>query len=316
MAIADSAISYASPLKDLITSALRRLRNISSWSFPAKLILTGFVGGLGGTGLVSFLSEYATYFYSLSNGVRPPAEGVPYLKATVTLGSLFLLVSGGLIFLVTTLIFKLLISNFSLNERVLRLLATRGNKTVLDRARNILAQPTLERLRGYTWKMLALGAIGSAALLFVLMRYLALGAVAAALDENLNHYVANIISITFSVALGLTFIVAGRPALLWWLAALASLVNVVFWMFVLFNPNYHAQILRHIGYGGGIPIVVELKEDAGERLIGVKYLILRSSASLMLYDEEVNKIIEIPIDRVAKITHDAGGLFDLKSNLP
>jgi hypothetical protein len=107
-----------------------------------------------------------------------------------------------------------------------------------------------------------------------------------------------------------------RPALLWWLAALASLVNVVFWMFVLFNPNYHAQILRHIGYGVGIPIVVELKEDAGERLIGVKYLILRSSASLMLYDEEVNKIIEIPIDRVAKITHDAGGLFDLKSNLP
>ena len=57
---------------------------------PLKLAVGAILGIVTGPGLLGFLSEYATYRYSLYYGLRPPLEGIPYLRAAVTLGSFVL----------------------------------------------------------------------------------------------------------------------------------------------------------------------------------------------------------------------------------
>ncbi len=59
---------------------IETVKTASRFSIPIKIILAGIVSALGGSGYIGFLSEYATYFYALSNGFRIPAEGVTILK--------------------------------------------------------------------------------------------------------------------------------------------------------------------------------------------------------------------------------------------
>jgi hypothetical protein len=60
--------------------------------FPLKLLIGTVLGIALGPGFVGLLSEYATYYYAIDLGIRPPLEGIPYLKSAVTAGSLLLAV--------------------------------------------------------------------------------------------------------------------------------------------------------------------------------------------------------------------------------
>ena len=69
-----------------------------AWSLPRRILVSILVGFIAGPGLIGFLSEYATYLYALGADVRPPVEGIPYLRASVTLFSMTLATLVGLIF--------------------------------------------------------------------------------------------------------------------------------------------------------------------------------------------------------------------------
>jgi len=72
-------------------------RSALQWSLPIKLAVGAIVGLIGG-GFLGYNAEYATYNYAIQYGVRAPIEGIPYLKAAVTFGSFFLLLTGSLVF--------------------------------------------------------------------------------------------------------------------------------------------------------------------------------------------------------------------------
>ncbi|MFY1862145.1 hypothetical protein ACOTB5_29975 [Achromobacter xylosoxidans] len=81
----------------------RFVKSFVQWSLPAKLLVTAIVGLLGG-GFLGYNAEYATYNYAIQYGFRTPIEGIPYLRAAVTFGSFFLLLSGVAVFVTVWLV--------------------------------------------------------------------------------------------------------------------------------------------------------------------------------------------------------------------
>ncbi len=61
---------------------------------------------LGGSGLLGILSEFATYSYAIYYGFRPPVEGIPYLRVTITLVSFVLVIISMVTIIVIYLIAK------------------------------------------------------------------------------------------------------------------------------------------------------------------------------------------------------------------
>lgn len=71
-----------------------------SFTWVYKRLLPAILGALVGSNLVGFASEYATYSYALSIGMRPPVEGIPYLQSIVTIGTLFLSIATMVLFVI------------------------------------------------------------------------------------------------------------------------------------------------------------------------------------------------------------------------
>ena len=88
-----------------------RIKNIidryAALSVLFKLLISSSIGILAGASFIGFISEYATYYYAISYGVRLPVEGVPYLSITITLISILILVSSITTFAILSLYFKL-----------------------------------------------------------------------------------------------------------------------------------------------------------------------------------------------------------------
>ncbi|MGJ0516691.1 MAG: hypothetical protein ACR65O_13190 [Methylomicrobium sp.] len=77
------------------------IKKFISLSFPIKLIIGSIASVIAGPGVVSFVSEYASYYYALEIGVRPPLEGIPYLSATTALVSFIFALSASIVFIST-----------------------------------------------------------------------------------------------------------------------------------------------------------------------------------------------------------------------
>ena len=78
-------------------------------ALPIRLLLGGVISGLGGSGLVGFLSEYAAYSYAVFYGIRPPLEGIPYLRVAVTTATLVVFMGSAALFLLVVAFARFLI---------------------------------------------------------------------------------------------------------------------------------------------------------------------------------------------------------------
>jgi hypothetical protein len=65
--------------------------------FPLRLAVGGFVTLVAGTWL-GFVAEYAAYRWAIYYGMRPPLEGIPYLKVAVTGLSVCILFGGAIVY--------------------------------------------------------------------------------------------------------------------------------------------------------------------------------------------------------------------------
>ena len=86
---------------------IEKAKAIVPWSISAKLVLSSLLGLFGAAGLLGYLSKYATYNNAIHFGIRPPLEGIPYLRPAVAFGSLFLLLSGAAIFMLIAFVLRL-----------------------------------------------------------------------------------------------------------------------------------------------------------------------------------------------------------------
>jgi hypothetical protein len=274
-------------------------------------MLSALIGVLGGAGLLGYLSEYATYNYAIHYGFRPPLEGIPYLRPAVAFGSLFLLLSCGLVFAFIAFALRSLVWYVDAIPKMAALPFRMLRIDVKQAEWKAGQQLTVVRQRSL-WHHLAISLVFTT---------FALAAIALAVSargeghklllkpEPVAFVAIYILAIVFAVL---------RPNTIWWSAIIASATYFVVCVYLLFTPVKYSEFLRLLGYGGGISVRIELRDEKGESKVSsdVQQLMLRTTEAVILYDSDRNAYSEIPRDQIHRIVHDAGGMRRLPYVLP
>ncbi|RMM41901.1 hypothetical protein ALQ77_03195 [Pseudomonas corrugata] len=310
-------MNVATPEVNIFDSILLKTKKIIifawsslSWSLPIKLIIGALLGALGGSSILGLLSEYATYFYAISYGVRPPIEGIPYLKASVTLINLAFLISGSLIYCLTILAFKIFAK---LNNWTSYLVKWRPNSRI-PRLLMTFNPDLSEYFKNKPWWLGWAAAIATGTIIYSIFFIIAY-------PQNLTKIrpdILNIAIISYSIFAAFAFITLIRPSTIKWIALITTAIYFSAWVVFLFNPNYYSNLLRLVGYGGGIPVTIELIDSTSSKnnLDKKLYLIIRSTEAFILLNDSTNQFIEIPKNQIKMIKHDTGGLDYLLPYLP
>ncbi|MFJ1256626.1 hypothetical protein [Cupriavidus sp. CuC1] len=115
---------------------IKLMRSSLAWNPDIHMLLMAIVPPAGAS-VLGVVSEYATYNYVIHYGFRPSFEGVPYLKATVTLISFFILFIGALVFAGIVFLIRSFVAQFSIAEKLAEHIATR--LLTSDEGKRILA---------------------------------------------------------------------------------------------------------------------------------------------------------------------------------
>lgn len=299
-----------------LSNSFSKFKELVQWSLPIKLTLSALVGTLGGAGLLGYLSEYATYSYAIHFGIRPPLEGIPYLKATVAIGSFLLLLSSALFFALTCFLFRLL------------LLASREAANLVEYLFSKIWGRRQSRLHlfDHTHPLQPMTMLDVIPLLFVFMAFFSI--VIPILDSSTvasfreSSFGKGITSIVILVVFGSYGAAVIFPAIyvrgLWWIGMIFTLLYFTVLVSLLFSPNQYSTFLRLIGYGGGLPVLIQLTDETPADINSSRelHLMLRTTEAFILYDNDHDKFVEIPKDQVRRITHASNGLQNLWYILP
>jgi hypothetical protein len=286
---------------------MSKLRGIGDWSLPARVLLFGVVSALSGAGIVSFLVEFATYTYALSYGFRPPVEGIPYLRSTVTLMSLLLVILGAVAIAIMYLIVFLAPSLFFGRREDGTLSGVIPQWIRALSRRNALLSVLIASILVVCFTYLGKPVIESG--------FRPLQQVGVVLQGPRTWQ-----SFAIAVVIGLWVMVdlLRNPSHGWGVILAYVLLIYSSVVFLLFDPRFHAGLLRVTGFGGGAQVVIQLAEhDTSGGPIELKtYLMLRTSEVLITFDPDKEVFREYPVDRVQRISYAAGGLHELPVKLP
>ncbi|WP_205952147.1 hypothetical protein [Pantoea stewartii] len=262
-------------------------------SIPFKIVITGLVGALGGSGYIGFLSEYATYYYAWENAFRIPAEGSPYLKIAISsITFIAILFSASIYILFYALIksvqyyshlFKLLekpTENLGgISRKIVKLLIIMNKPIEKDKAKKLIVY----------------------LILFFTIFFFCVFYFGTSNHSDNNQkpplwfmFIASLLS-AFLYALpiiALTYKEMTVP-----IAISMALVFLVASPFILFNQQVYSKILQEIGYGGGINIEVSQENNKNEFK-----LLLRTTDSLFVKSRE-SSAIEIPLSEIKEIKY-------------
>jgi hypothetical protein len=287
----------------ILQSLRNLLKLVGGWSLPLKFLLSAALGAFAGAGVLGFFVEYATHSFALSYGFRPPVEGIPYLQATVTGGSFILLVTGAFIAAGLIALFQ---------KRVQQAKPSSASANTAESKREVNGLRAFAILLGIvTVLLIAFAGIVIAVLTF-----------ACELHEfdscrtlPRNKLIPGLAgAITGSV---ISALVSWRPRLVWWLSLGAVSVYYLVVVLLLFSPTKYAAFLRYTGFGGGLPVKVEV-ETKGDlpNMEFDTHLMLRTSQTLIIYSKATQRFQEYPLNRIAQISYMTGGLHLQGSELP
>ncbi|MBL0903477.1 MULTISPECIES: hypothetical protein [Serratia] len=267
---------------------IETVKTASRFSIPIKIILAGIVSALGGSGYIGFLSEYATYFYALSNGFRIPAEGSPYLKVTIASISFSAMLLCAIIYMIFYFIVKI---NLSSNKW-----ANKVQRKIVDSFQ--LKSQTPKAIHWlYNTSQKPMSITGAIVASFI-------SSIAVAMMPY--FWVSKVIPIPIYLFLFFVsftyFICASLPLIDRKYFTTACTFTTLFYLvstpLFLFNGNVYGAILKEIKYGGGTRVTIHF-EDKKE--INTK-LLLRTSDSIFITDGD-DKVSEIPLGKINKITY-------------
>lgn len=319
--------------------ALSKLSSIPIW--VRTPIATIFVGLLG-AGFVGLLSEYATYYYALGYGVRPSLEGTPFLTTTVSVFSFCLYVGAFVVFGAFTILFRSLARMFfNVTTNLIRyvLITLRMAKFVplpdqlralivtWDKRLHLFRQtPLKERIRSLSiFEMLLFGSVFSVALSGFF--YLYFSTVFVSGTSLLDYFaftplpdidIPAYVPWTLAISVGLVAsLLAWREEFAVWVSGIVSVLFFLFTPLSLFDPSVFSGVLRGIGYGGGIPVSVQIEPElSDQRAYLAGHLIIRTTEALMVYVPDDGSVVEVPISSVRSITYEDGYQAYDASKLP
>jgi hypothetical protein len=265
------------------------------FSLPLKIFFAAVAGTIAGPGLLAFLSEYAAYQYALTIGIRPPVEGIPYLSATVALVSLILALLASLVFLITRWFFAF------------------AGAQLIDMIENISAMldQGLQDYRNKGGKFFKKFSVAEAISSIKRLSFLQVSILAVCLSvvfwlviiKTSGFWVLHNVKVAafaWAFYASIAIFSLWHRAFAWFVAVLAVILFYLFSIKALFNTEGHAFFLKAIGYGGGVPIIVEYERDRSQEKLN---LAIRTTTSLMSMPDISGKYVEIPIDRVQRIIY-------------
>ena len=277
------------------------MSNILPYSLPIKILAGSLFAILGGSGLLGFLSEFATYFYAISYGFRPPVEGVPYLRASVTFISLALILGAIFGFVVIFLLAKLMVLPFDAPMYFLSKFKSTSNPTpsVMD---------IYERMRSRSLKHVLV--VSTTASLVVSLSLIFFLHSENKFDANHKYIFAFFGFFSGSLVL---YVCTFRPSWLKVFTGIGALAFVVTFPSMMFHLDTYSKFMRVSGFGGGKIISVTYKLNAldGDSKTLNGGLLLRTTDYLIIYHSDNKEIIEIPITNVEKIAYQNGNQYSL-----
>ncbi|EPN5006677.1 hypothetical protein ACT0GK_004460 [Vibrio parahaemolyticus] len=256
--------------------SLKKVANfVLRQNFVIRNMIIVFFGSLGGATYLGKMSEVATYYYAWSSGFRVPAEGVPYLALTVFGMSFVVLISAFLVFIATYLFGRVMLS-YTDNNVIFRLTASIFRLGIRN---------------SNSIEVIAAG-IGASSLV-------AVGAfVAPYVDSNIEISRWVLVPVSFVMSF-VTFVVLWNKGALKVVAALIAAVCAIGAPISMFNQTTYTYALNSLQYGGGLSVDVTSNK--------VEYidskLLLRTSQALILEESKTNRVIEIPVSKVDKISY-------------
>lgn len=297
-------------------------------ALPIRLLIGAAISGLGGSGLVGFLSEYAAYSFAVSYGIRPPLEGIPYLRVAVTTMTLGVFIGGATLSLLIVLVARLLIfqgvrlvgtvfAYVNLFSRLFPGVAyslARMKDNSLDRlkAKGMTGPEEFIKMcrDSISWQVaitIALGIFFLVAALITGVKYL----------QTREEYEAILAGIGIGGVVSLMVLLLWSPRLVSWFAILGTAAFFVLAPFSLFHAPTYANLLRVLGYGGGVPVRANVLNGNGEVISAVEgFLVLRTTTSLILFDDKHDQVVEMPLTKVGTLGHAVGTLQSDKWKLP
>jgi len=290
------------------------IRRVLPWSLPIKLVLSAFLGVLGGAGLLGYLSEYATYNYAIQYGIRPPLEGIPYLRPAVAFGSIFLLLSGAIVFVISAGFCKVIAWSVDLITQLPIVIGKLFNHPIPDS--QLQFGRVIAAARSQSNILVAVFSLAVATFMllasWVVLHYFDVVTVEGVKIEF------NISIAIFLFGYGLLIVLLMlRPKLIYWISIVFTIVYFLFCIYLIFSPVKYSELLRMLGYGGGYSVNVQIREEGSERKVLQQYqLMLRTNEAFIFYDAVRSEVVEIPRDQVRSIIHGVGGMSKLKSVLP
>ncbi len=286
------------------------LKTVSAWAWPAKFLFGAVVTSLAGGGVLTFLLQNAAYSFALTYGFRPPVEGVPYLAPMVTFASVALLILGAL--LSTVFIFGVRITGSEffawINRRNPALLEGWNPHASIQAARPLVAIPLIVAF--------------SAAFTGIEMWLLptswketdicAWPLLLCSPDGGVGTF-----SAMLSFGIGLIILtVIWRPPLVW-VGTLLFVSTYYAWIGLSVLPaDGYGRLLRTTGFGGGLPIRLDMSESDLASTSRTAFLLMRTSTSLIVLDSETRSIDEYALERIVRIRHATGGLHTLPPEVP
>lgn len=229
---------------------IETVKTASRFSIPIKIILAGIVSALGGSGYIGFLSEYATYFYALSNGFRIPAEGSPYLKVTIASISFSVMLLCAIIYMMFYFIVKI---NLSSNKWVNKI----QKKTIDSLQLKSKTPKSIHWLYNTSQKTMGIaGALVVAFISSIVIAILPYFSVSKEIPIPI-HLFLFCVSFTYFICTSLPLI---DKKYLTAACVFTTLFYLISTPLFLFNDNVYGTILKEIKYGGGTRVTIYLED--------------------------------------------------------
>jgi hypothetical protein len=257
-------------------------------SIPVKFLI-----GFGGSALCSIgvgvMAEFASYSYALYWNVRPPVEGIPFLRATVSAIILIMISASALALFFTYQVLEHFRSRFE-DSKITGAILTNDLIDAMGGDKNERPAPSMiEVLTSVIAR--ALAGVG-----FILLSVWSV----ARLGANLGIILSTGATISLFVLGYLSFV---WPQLKGWIAGLIAITLFIAIPIMLFNPHYYGALLRLLDYGGGIPVTVLYEENKSNQASYEGELVFRTTSGLILVQPEKGAVTEIPSDKVTRINY-------------
>jgi hypothetical protein len=262
-----------------------------SYSLMLKLVIGTFLAIIAGPGFLGFLSQYATHWYALSNDIRPPVEGVPYLNSVVAIGSLFLAASAFLVFLLTRLFLAVVVG---LMLRILDMSA----ETSDDATRIFAPAGAATSFKGNLEELPKM--TGKKAIMTITFFSFAIGFTFMVYDFFEGDSYQPKMWLFMIVWAWFSLYTVWRKTVIWWIGIGTAVCVYTVTILLMFNLNFYEKLIVELKYGGRMPIVIDYKDKTKGK--SEESLILRTNESLIISDGEKGSV-EVFIREVASIRY-------------